>query len=301
MLKLSDKALRQMLTPERLLSLGLTQLSQDITNEELTKFLTPERLAELGLRHKHAKDDEHLDVPLIEFICEPNHMDVIPKPYPAFKNMPQWFRDLELYVPRDMHRDHFGGVPMTAKHCLPMLDAQSMGYIMPLYADMNVRTNHDGKRVHITHPRNEPVGSTHDAHQVGGEGGVTGGRPAVKFHNPWVIKTRPGWSTLFVPPINLFEEKRFTCLAAMVDTDTYPKQVNFPAVWHMDDYDDIVKAGTPLVVAIPVRRKDVERWATTRVMTEAERLEIGRIERTQNMRTGYYTKELRDPVRGEKK
>lgn len=299
MLKLPNATLLKMLTPERLLDLGLTNLSGDLSDEELRRYLTPERLASLGLREKHARDDDHQDVPLIEFVCEPNHMDVIPKPYLAFKGMPQWFKDLEQLCPPEMNRDHFGAVPATAKQCLPLMDAMSLGYIIPLYADMNVRV--EGNRVEVSHPRNEPVGSTHDAHQVGGAQGITGGRAAVKFHNPWMIKTRPGWSTLFIPPINNFEDKRFTCLSAMVDTDKYPKQVNFPAAWHLDHHDAVVKAGTPLVVAIPVRRKDMERWINTRVMTEEERAEIARIERTQHTRMGYYTKELRDPVRGEKK
>ncbi len=298
MINLSDSALKRLLTPERMAKLGLH--TNDITNEELRLMLTTERMAELGVRDTHPLDDPHQDVPLIEFFCEPRLFGVAPEPTLAFKKIPKWFKDMELLMPANTARDNFGAVPMTAKMCKPLLDAMSLGYLIPLYADMNVRTDKDSKRVALTSPAGENVGGLHDIHQIGGPGGAMGMGPAVKFHNPWVIKTRPGWSTLFIPPINLIEEKRFTCLSAVVDTDAYPKQVNFPATWHASEYDGIVHAGTPLVVAIPFRRLDVERFAKVRVMTEEEREEIGRIERAQNTRMHYYTDELREQQRGRK-
>lgn len=298
MINISDSAILRLLTPERMHKLGLH--SNELTNEELRLMLTQERMVELGVRDRHELDDPHLDKPLIEFFAHPNQYGTIPEPKLAFKQIPKWFKDMDNIMPPNTPRDHFGSVPMTAKMCKPLLDAMSLGYILPLYADMNVRTDKNSKRVLLTSPPGESAGSLHDIHQIGGPGGAMGNGPAVKFHNPWVIKTRPGWSTLFIPPVNLIEEKRFTCLSAVVDTDVYPKQVNFPAMWHVPEYDGIVSAGTPLVVAIPFRRLDVERFARVRVMSEEERLEIGRIERTQNSRMHYYTEELREQQRGRK-
>jgi hypothetical protein len=59
--------------------------------------------------------------------------------------------------------------------------------------------------------------SHHNAGQTAG--GPWGPRPTMKFHNPWTIRT-PGWSCLFVPPLNR-PNGVFEVLSGFVDTDTY--------------------------------------------------------------------------------
>jgi hypothetical protein len=97
---------------------------------------------------------------------------------------------------------------------------------------------------------------------------------------------------LFIPPVNS-EEDRFICLGGLVDTDKYPKQVNFPARWLKPNFDDTLVAGTPLVTAIPIKRQHVEH--IVRQMTDADAKEIDRIRRCQDSRSHYYTDELRCP------
>jgi hypothetical protein len=95
-----------------------------------------------------------------------------------------------------------------------------------------------------------------------------------------------------MPPINYFD-KRFTCLTALVDTDTYQKEVNFPAVWHLSDFDDVLPAGTPLVTCIPIKRSNMEIDTTPREMTEKEARYINSIAKSQCSRDSVYTDELR--------
>ena len=116
--------------------------------------------------------------------------------------------------------------------------------------------------------------------------------PPIKFINKWVVKTAPGYSTLFLPPINHFD-RRFTCLTALVDTDTYNKEVNFPALWHLPNYDDVILAGTPLVTCFPIKRSDVDLEIDPRVMTEEEFKHINAIAKGQNSRDNLYTDDLR--------
>jgi hypothetical protein len=238
-----------------------------------------------------AKQEEDSAIPLIEFICEPNDWDVIPKPVPAYKVIPDWFKKIPPTLPLGSDRDHFGASGMTAKKCLPLLDGMSAGYIMPLAMDVNIRSNGDNKLIDSS--SNHAV-QFHGVEQLGGKTSPTYPGPAIKFINRWIIKTRPGWSTLFIPPLNQLED-RFTCLSALVDTDRYHKQVNFPAIWHAKDHDDLVRAGTPLVLAIPVLRSSLQEEAIMRVMTEEERAEVARIGRVQDTRRHYYTQELREP------
>ena len=54
---------------------------------------------------------------------------------------------------------------------------------------------------------------------------------AGKFINKWLIKTPPGYSCLFVKPLNHFET-RFEIISGVVDTDTYINTINFPFLLH---------------------------------------------------------------------
>lgn len=235
--------------------------------------------------------------PLIEFLCAPEDLGNIPEPVPAYKLMPQWFKDIKPQVTDKGNRDQFGGIAMSAKKCSPLLDALSLGYIIPLWGDVNVRTSTvDG--CEFIELGSNPIGEVatfHSPSQVGGDKNkLTDGMPAVKWINRIAVKTAPGYSALFIPPIGHIEP-RFTCLPGLVDCDKYPKQVNFPSAWHAKNHDGIVSAGTPLMTVIPIRRKDMRSDARLRAMTKLEAQVIEDIARRQGSRRGVYTNELREP------
>jgi hypothetical protein len=77
----------------------------------------------------------------------------------------------------------------------------------------------------------------------------------MKFHNPWTIRTPPGWSCLFVPPLNR-PNGVFEVLSGFVDTDTYVAPVNFPFVAIADDGVHTLPKGTPLIQVIPFLRDE---------------------------------------------
>lgn len=231
---------------------------------------------------------------VIEFYTRPEFFGVIPEPRPAVKFFPDWYRGLgSTYVPQDKNRDNFGNPPMSAKKCFPMLDAMSLGYIIPLAGDTRVITNKDCSRIEIVNPPQFRTAEFHDVRQIGERSAP--GFPAnpIKWINRWIIKTAPGWSTLFITPINQFNP-HFTCLGGMVDTDKYPKEVNFPAVWHTPNFDGSIRAGTPLVQIIPIKRKSIPKKPTVRAAKKKELEEIDRIARCMGSQSNYYTNNLRD-------
>jgi len=231
---------------------------------------------------------------VIEFYCHPNLEGIIPEPRAAIKNLPEWFKDLSPTCEGpDDNRDAFGNKNMSAKKCLPMLDAMSFGYTIPLCADLHIRSNHNNTQVDVKNPPGMAVCEFHDSSQLGGNNklGIKHGN-ALKFINRWVIKTAPGWSTLFIPPLNHFDQP-FTCLSGFVDTDVYPKEVNFPAILNIYDADVHLSAGTPLITAIPVKRDSFPKKPKIRKMSQKEMASIEKIQRTQDMRTHHYTYELR--------
>jgi hypothetical protein len=232
---------------------------------------------------------------IIEFYCHEEIFGSIPEPKPAQKNLPEWFRDLSPISSHDEF-DHFGNPVMSAKKCLPLLDAMSMGFTIPLPGEIRVRSNHDCSQIEVTNPPNFIVAEFHKSNQVGGKNKLKPkqGDP-IKFINRWVIKTAPGWSTLFIPPMNVFNSP-FTCLSGLVDTDKYPKEVNFPAIWNIPNANINIRAGTPLVTAIPINREVFKVFKKTpkiKSMANKEFKVIDKIQKAQSIRNHVYTEELR--------
>jgi hypothetical protein len=236
--------------------------------------------------------------PVIEFFCHPDLDGIIPEPTPAGKNIPSWYKKLPTSVTvsekDEQNNVELQNIVLTAKKCLPMLDAMTMGFTIPLSADVHVTTNHDCSQILARSPRSSfHAVEFHNHVQVGGHNSIknNNGHP-LKFINRWVIKTAPGWSTLFIPPLNDLDQP-FTCLSGIVDTDVYPKEVNFPAIWHIPDYNGVIKAGTPLVTAIAIKRSTLYNKVNIRKMNKEDMEIIDKMARIQGSRENYYTNELR--------
>lgn len=232
---------------------------------------------------------------LIQFFCDPALIDVIPHPVPAFKILPDWYRDLKNHTPDG--RDHHGGRGMTAKKCMPMRDMLMSGYHILMPCDVNFKVDERGMTMIAS--KNPVLGEViqfHGNEQAGGRTSPSFPGPVPKFINPWVIKTRRGYSIRIDPPPGRMDP-RFTPLPGIVDTDDgrYIKQINFPAIWHQKDFDDVIKAGTPIVTVTPFKRIAMPRYPKVRAMTEQEAQYVDNIHRQQMTRSGVYTHELRVP------
>ena len=80
-----------------------------------------------------------------------------------------------------------------------------------------------------------------------------------KLLNPWHIQTPPGYSCLFLPPLNR-ENKYFSIIPGIVDTDEYQSIINFPIILKQvndEPIDVTIWKGTPYVQVIPFKR---EKW-----------------------------------------
>jgi hypothetical protein len=176
----------------------------------------------------------------IKFISANTEVDLL-KPIPASKAIPEWYRKMPRVV---------GGV-QTVKTCVPVLDVLTAGYIIPLpaavawdesskkflsQANFDVNSDH-----YFTQTEDVVISEEYDSQPH-------------KWINNWFIKTPPGYSTLFVHPMNR-QDLPFYSFSGIVDTDKHPLIVNFPFVWKKN-FKGIVPAGTPMVQAIPFKRDD---------------------------------------------
>jgi hypothetical protein len=189
-------------------------------------------------------------------------------PIPAKLNIPEWYKKLEHTI-----------LNKTVKGCMPFLDTLTSGYLLKMPQDFNVRHNVDNENerkekfkdsfqtfgLHdysqILHAKNINLNSgidTHSLKQVEGSPFIEKNKnlPFYKIINPWKIKTPKGYSCLFVPPLNNSDD-RFSIIPGIVDTDTFPNEINFPIIINGDKYPTLettIKKGTPYVQIIPFKR-----------------------------------------------
>ena len=180
-------------------------------------------------------------------------------PVPIKNNIPAWFKKLK-------HTQEL----ITVKGCMPFLDTLATGYLLKMPVDYYIKHNveHEGKlttcmatarrganQYNLNYNGNNEF---HSREQLNGSPLLEKNKnqPVHKISNPWLIKTPPGYSTLFIPPLNNTDD-RFSIIPGIVDTDTFKTTVNFPFIVNGDKYetlDTTISLGTPYVQLIPFKR-----------------------------------------------
>lgn len=188
--------------------------------------------------------------PLISFVCAPEDKGVIAEPVPAKASLPDWFRRLPAVDGATVSATNNG---LTVKRCMPFLDAMTLGFILPLAATTRLEIRDGGKTVEAGWEFDKVMVSNHGSHQIAGH--PMADRPPMKFHNYWTIMTPPGWSCLFVAPLNR-PPLPVDVIAGVVDTDSYHALINFPFIATGDDGVHVLEKGAPLVQVIPFKRAD---------------------------------------------
>jgi hypothetical protein len=186
------------------------------------------------------------------------------KPYPAVKSLPKWFLDADPYehhptgdAPNDGKVHVRNSVSnATFKKCPPLLDGMSSGYIIPLWADVEISNNGNGPFINwkTTHHIFEIHGSNTQKIQA-----PIGYSPQVfKYNNCWIPQTPKGYSCIVTSPFG-YNDLPFKAVPAVIDTDRSTLELIFP-VWVKDNFSGIVEKGTPIAQIIPFKRDD---WEST--------------------------------------
>jgi hypothetical protein len=204
----------------------------------------------------------------IEFIARsPYYEKVAPRPYPAKEFLPKWYKQMPSY-----NEDYdgtrrltvrYGASSVTPKMCTPMYDSFASGYIIPLWADVEIRQINDQPNIFW-----RTKGSQFEMHGGWGNGGNDGNTglttpdgyhdKVFKWLNGWDIRTPKGYSCLVTDPY-ANENSPFKAIGAVIDSDKLKLSV-LPPVWIKKDFEGIIEKGTPMVQIIPFKR---EGWVST--------------------------------------
>jgi hypothetical protein len=179
-------------------------------------------------------------------------VDINPHPRPSSYFISQEYKKLERFDKGNMHNP-------TLKTCIPFLDSMTAGYIIPF--DQDYLIDPVEKDFSVT-PSNGEMSDFgyHHAIQLPKSWRKSAGENAGKFHNKWLIKTPPGYSCLFIHPMNR-AENRWKMIEAVVDTDVYINAINFPFILHKRDEQFLIKKGDPMIQVIPFKRESWKKWS----------------------------------------
>jgi hypothetical protein len=194
------------------------------------------------------------DALTIRFRCPPELEGVLPRPIPAVRGLPDWFKAM----PQTAFSTLLQEDQMTVKKCPPVVDAMTAGFLMPLVSDLRVE---DGT---FTWERDVPAGPLtgfmrapidfHDNNQVVGTPFFSEDQFLIKFTNFWTFELPPGYSLLITHPVNR-ADLPFTTLTGLVDADRFSENfINFPAHWRDPGFNGVLAKGTPVAQCLPMKR-----------------------------------------------
>lgn len=192
----------------------------------------------------------------IEFISEEPDLDYWPKPVPASKMVPEWYKKMNGYMDGIKNYEN-GFANSTIKKCMPVFDSMTTGYYILLPSDVNVSRNKENGGIVFSNPIDFKLVTEHANSQVDTMNiPKEFNRNFLKWTNNWIVKTPKGWSTLFVQPMHR-DDLPFQILPAIVDTDGFKLSVQFPFILR-NDFEGVIPANTPIAQVIPFKRNDWE-------------------------------------------
>lgn len=231
------------------------------------------------------------DTPLIEFLCAPDLIGRIPAPERAVRFAPEWFKRL----PREMGMNYANGLPaLTAKGCLPMTDAFSLGFVIPLPFEVRLTVPEDRYFIQLGWAEGlpfRPVEQHHPA-QLGAPAPPFERTMPLKFTNPWRIRVPAGYSVLFTQPLSR-PDLPFSCFSGLVDCDRFDTTVNLPFVWTGEPGEYVLPAGAPIAQVIPLRRDTLIKDGAARASTEHELAQQAEASRRKYGEPSTYAREWR--------
>lgn len=199
----------------------------------------------------------------IKFVATSEYgFEVALRPIPASQAIPDWWKKMPPYMPSVFSEEgkvfnvENGLGNNSPKKCVPMLDAITSGYVLPLWADVQIDSiNYEVPR--FTWKTREAVFETHvSVDKVGLQYPENYSPMAFKYLNPWKVVTPKGYSILVTHPFG-YSDVPLRALDAVIDSDKSSIEL-VPPVWVKKGFRGTIEKGTPIAQIIPFKRESWE-------------------------------------------
>jgi hypothetical protein len=189
-------------------------------------------------------------------------------PSRASLSIPSWFTSVPRYgyggqEPRIVAET--GETNTTVRHCLPLIDAFSMGYMFQLRCDVQFTRGRYG--IEATSPqRIEGLPDAFVYRSMDHDSAISTPWKNLDGYDPlqfgwmpsWSVRTPKGWSCLFIHPVNRADLPFYT-IGGVIDTDGWGEAGQHPFLLK-NNFEGVIPMGTPIVQIIPFKR---ESWSAT--------------------------------------
>ncbi len=190
--------------------------------------------------------------PTIEFSCREWAIRKYAPIMPAGHFLPQEFKNLNPGEVCPFDPFHNASL-LTARLCPALNQYMGSGYIIPAWQDIEIVFEDNGSwRMNFSNP--DYSNGMHPEEQFPGMIERFEHRVAVKLRSPWSIKTKPGYSVMWLPLF--YHNLNYQALPAVLDCDTLPNEMPINLMF-LEKKTTLIKMGDPLVQIIPFKREDI--------------------------------------------
>jgi hypothetical protein len=191
-----------------------------------------------------------------------------PSPQPAIKDIPDWWKEQPSHGNDEEELTPIG-FELTVKKCISVFDTFSTGYILYCPTDIYVDATNDyyvkWQLPRVFQDKRDPheIVAMHSQAQVANfpwEEDVYH-REIFRIHPQWVIETPPGYSCLFMQPMNRGASP-IQHIPGIIDTDQFFSNGHL-SFRIKKGFKGIIKQGTPISQVIPFKRDEWEMKVTT--------------------------------------
>lgn len=199
----------------------------------------------------------------IKWIPESNNSwNLTKSPTPAKNHIPKWFKDIPLWHDKEkkinIHPSGEYDINSTVKKCVPFMDTFLTGYIQTLWCDIIFYKNDNGSINFEHNGYDSPIGIRDKTHLPIDDRWYPN---EFVWQTKWEPLTPPGYSTLYIHPLNRIELPFFT-ISGIIDTDNWPVTGSYPFLLK-NNFVGEIKRGTPIYQMIPLKR---EHWESEEII-----------------------------------
>lgn len=183
--------------------------------------------------------------------------NIFPSPVSVQSAIPEWWKKQEAYFEGNQ-TPQSGNMLLTVKKCQAVFDAMTYGYYLKLPMDIYIDATGDTLLFQMPEALKEfqqMIMSNHLKEQISQyQIPEYYHSDVVRIHPMWLIKTDPGYSSLFISPMHN-NECALKAIPGVIDTDTYPSD-GFLSFFVPKGFKGTIKQGTPFVQVIPFKREE---------------------------------------------